>query len=298
LHLRKRRACVKRLSTFFSARARLYHQSSHLGDEFLLSEEDITRQNLSFEALAFLLSQESAPPAPARTTPPVTAQAKPAEPPPVVVEAPPAPEEETAFELEQPYESPVTQWAMPSPPPSASEPIVEQPPVAAAEPSMDFAEEFTPPEPQPRPIGMPMELPPLPPEPPPSRLPEPERAAPGVAAAPAVPGPPPPAEPAVPAPAADLSSSTLAELYFNQGHTDKALDVYRQLLQREPGNERARARITELEALDRQLRAEEARGPQPEPDAPVDPAAARRQAIESTIVRLEAMLAAVRKEQP
>src|SRR4029079_7123906 len=45
----------------FSGRARLYHQSSHLGDEFLLSEEDITRQNLSFEALAFLLSQEIGP---------------------------------------------------------------------------------------------------------------------------------------------------------------------------------------------------------------------------------------------
>src|SRR5262245_36312764 len=45
----------------FSARARLYHQSSHLGDEFLLSEEDITRENLSFEALAFLLSQEIGP---------------------------------------------------------------------------------------------------------------------------------------------------------------------------------------------------------------------------------------------
>jgi Tetratricopeptide repeat len=205
----------------------------------------------------------------------------PEEPPAEETEAPPAPEEETAFELEQPYESPVTQWAMLSPPPSASEPIVEQPPVAT-EPSMDFAEEFTPPEPQPRPIGMPMELPPLPPEPPPSRLPE----------------PPPPAEPAVPPPAADLSSSTLAELYFNQGHTDKALDVYRQLLQREPGNERARARITELEALDRHLRAEEARGPQPEPGAPVGPAAARRLAIGRTIVRLEAMLAAVRKEQP
>jgi len=231
--------------------------------------------------------------------PPPTAEPfpMPEEPPLEETEAPPAPEGETALELEQPYESPVTQWAVPSPPPSALEPDVEQPPVAA-EPPMDFAEEFTPPEPQPRPIGLPMELPPLPPEPPPSRLPEPKRAAPGVAAAPAAPGPLPPAELAVPPPAADLSSSTLAELYFNQGHTERALDVYRQILQREPGNERVRARISELEALDRHLRAEEARGPQPEPGAPVDPAAARRQAIERTIARLEAMLAAVKKEQP
>jgi cytochrome c-type biogenesis protein CcmH/NrfG len=95
-----------------------------------------------------------------------------------------------------------------------------------------------------------------------------------------------------------LSSATLAELYFNQGFTDKALDVYRQLVEREPGNERARARITELEALERHLRAEEARGPQAEPGAPADPAAARRKAIERTIARLEAMLAAVKKEQP
>src|SRR6185295_11972356 len=50
----------------------------------------------------------------------------PEEPPAEQAAAPPAPEGETAFELEQPYESPVTQWAMPPPPPSAPEPIVEQ----------------------------------------------------------------------------------------------------------------------------------------------------------------------------
>ena len=222
----------------------------------------------------------------------------------------PLPKEETAFELEEPYESPVTQWAMPSPAPEAPAPIVEEPAVAA-EPATDFAEEFAPPEPRPRPVGMPMELPPLSPEPKPSPAPEPVTAAPVPAPAALEPPPPPvaatpepmepappPAEPVGAPPAADLSSSTLAELYFNQGHTDRALDVYRQLLQREPGNDRARARITELEALDRHLRAEETRGPQPERGAPVDPAAARRQAIERTIARLEAMLAAIKKEQP
>ena len=36
----------------FSARLRLYHQSSHLGDEFLLREEDPTfvRENISYES--------------------------------------------------------------------------------------------------------------------------------------------------------------------------------------------------------------------------------------------------------
>jgi len=35
----------------FSARVRLYHQSSHLGDELLLNNPGITRENLSFEAV-------------------------------------------------------------------------------------------------------------------------------------------------------------------------------------------------------------------------------------------------------
>jgi len=42
----------------FSARVRLYHQSSHLGDEFLLRNPSITRVNLSFEELDALLSYD------------------------------------------------------------------------------------------------------------------------------------------------------------------------------------------------------------------------------------------------
>ena len=104
------------------------------------------------------------------------------------------------------------------------------------------------------------------------------------------------AEPPAPSRAeADLSSSTLAELYFNQGFTDKALAVYQQLLQREPGNARARARVAEIEGLERQLRAEEVRGPEADQDGTQDPAVARRQAIERTIARLEGLLAAIRK---
>ncbi len=40
----------------FALRARLYHQSSHLGDEFLLRGKDPTRENLSFESLDVLVS--------------------------------------------------------------------------------------------------------------------------------------------------------------------------------------------------------------------------------------------------
>ncbi len=43
----------------FSARARVYHQSSHLGDELLLRPEvEIQRQNLSFESVELILSQD------------------------------------------------------------------------------------------------------------------------------------------------------------------------------------------------------------------------------------------------
>ncbi|MGH7476582.1 MAG: DUF1207 domain-containing protein [Longimicrobiales bacterium] len=45
----------------FSTRLRLYHQSSHLGDEFLLRAEDPERENLSFESLELILSQEAGP---------------------------------------------------------------------------------------------------------------------------------------------------------------------------------------------------------------------------------------------
>jgi len=45
----------------FSTRVRLYHQSSHLGDEYLLRGEPIERENLSFESVDFLLSQEMGP---------------------------------------------------------------------------------------------------------------------------------------------------------------------------------------------------------------------------------------------
>jgi tetratricopeptide (TPR) repeat protein len=63
---------------------------------------------------------------------------------------------------------------------------------------------------------------------------------------------PPPAAPAVAPPAAapppELASPTLAELYFDQGFPEKAVEVYRRLLEREPDNERLRTRMREIEA--------------------------------------------------
>lgn len=46
----------------FSARLRVYHQSSHLGDETLLRlGSEVTRENLSFESVELILSQELGP---------------------------------------------------------------------------------------------------------------------------------------------------------------------------------------------------------------------------------------------
>jgi hypothetical protein len=86
----------------------------------------------------------------------------------------------------------------------------------------------------------------------------------------------------------ELVSPTLAELYFNQGFPEKAVEVYRRIVEREPGNERARARIAELQA-----------GPArsaPAAAAESDQArAARRAALERTIERLESLRAALQK---
>jgi hypothetical protein len=84
-----------------------------------------------------------------------------------------------------------------------------------------------------------------------------------------------------------FSSSTLAELYYQQGLVDRAVDVYRQLLEQEPSNERARLRLVELETS----------GGEPTPAAAAvpDERAARRRALERTIAGLETLLAAVQR---
>jgi hypothetical protein len=50
-------------SSAFSMRFRLYHQSSHLGDEFLLREDNpkFVRENISFEAAEMILSIDGGP---------------------------------------------------------------------------------------------------------------------------------------------------------------------------------------------------------------------------------------------
>jgi hypothetical protein len=45
----------------FSTRVRVYHQSSHLGDEYILFRDNVERENLSFESVEALLSAEIGP---------------------------------------------------------------------------------------------------------------------------------------------------------------------------------------------------------------------------------------------
>ena len=84
------------------------------------------------------------------------------------------------------------------------------------------------------------------------------------------------AEDAGSADATPFSSSTLAELYFRQGLVERAVDVYRQVVADEPGNDRARTRLEEIASA-----------------LPDDSRTARRRALERTIARLEGLLAAV-----
>ncbi|HEY8147848.1 MAG TPA: tetratricopeptide repeat protein [Vicinamibacteria bacterium] len=202
---------------------------------------------------------ESAPPTPAPPPPPsvpasVAAPPLEAPPPPAVA----APEERAAFES-RPH----------SPAPPAAANTVEVPwaaPVrrpSAAAPAPAFAPE---PEPQPAP-------------------------APPTAPAPAPAPPPPPPAPAAPSPApeaasGELMSATLAELYFKQGFAEKAVEVYRQLIEREPENDRLRRRLAELQ--------DTRPAPAPASDTGTDQPS-RRVALQRTIAKLEGMLAAIRK---
>ena len=188
----------------------------------------------------------------------------------------------------------------PSAPPPPPEPIraVEPPPppaAPAAPPSAAFVpERETEPEPSPaaRAIEVPWSAPPpkrVAPPPPPAPEPAPS---PTAAAAPA-------SEPLRESAAGELMSATLAELYFNQGFVEKAVEVYRQLVDREPDNDRLRRRLDELQHP-RPAPAPAAAQPAPAvaPAAAASPGpdpASRRMALERTIARLEGMLAAIKK---
>ena len=231
----------------------------------------------------------------------------------------PVAEAEEDFELERPYEPPRPVAI----PPVAAPPEARPAPAApvarpAPESMMEFEFEAGPagstipfaPPPAPAPAAPPEPPPPVVASPPAIAVPSPPVFTPPAVAAktvevPSLPPPrpvptPPPAAPVpAPAPAAEsasdeLTSATLAELYFKQGFPEKAVEVYRQLVDREPQNDRLRRRLAELQDI----------RPAPSPAAEAAPVAAaasgpspasRRVALERTIAKLEGMLAAIKK---
>lgn len=88
-----------------------------------------------------------------------------------------------------------------------------------------------------------------------------------------------------------LSSATLAELYFQQGLLERAVEVFRQVLDEEPGNDAVRERLAQIE----KVVSEAATDLPVPPSGEADVRAARRRALERTIERLEALLAVVRR---
>ena len=213
--------------------------------------------------------------------------------PPPAVAAPAALEPEPSFEYA--FDTPASVPA----PPAAPEPPAPAPPAPEAMPPLPEPVAVAAPEPLATPEPAVAAAPPSPP---------PVVVAPVPPPAPAVRETPAPAAP-VPAPAAidgELASPTLAELYFNQGFPEKAIEVYRRLLGLEPANARARARLDELLALVAAPAAPALpatgagaaptfAGEPPAARGSEEARAARRQALERTIERLESLRAALQK---
>jgi tetratricopeptide (TPR) repeat protein len=227
-------------------------------------------------------------PAPTIAIKPAPAPPEVREPAPAVAAAAPEPEASFEYAFDPPAEAPAPPARQPpAPPPSA--PVIPRMPEAAA---VVAAPVVAAPE-APEPVATPDFLvPPAPATADVPALPPPVAVAPAPAAAPA-------------ASEGELASPTLAELYFNQGFPEKAIEVYRRLLDLEPANARARARLAELHELvaARAAPATGAGAGAPpayagEPPGPRDSdeaRAARRRALERTIERLESLRAALQK---
>jgi hypothetical protein len=78
---------------------------------------------------------------------------------------------------------------------------------------------------------------------------------------------------------------------LQQGLFERAVEVFRQVLEEEPGNERVRTRLAEIERMARESAADL---PGPSPDEG-DQRAVQRRALQRAIARLEALLAVVRQ---
>ncbi|HSF16749.1 MAG TPA: tetratricopeptide repeat protein [Vicinamibacteria bacterium] len=141
----------------------------------------------------------------------------------------PLAEVEGPMELEDRYYQPPPK---PSPPEEAPPP---SPPPLAAPPGPE------PPVPRPTPIARDLRPPTSPPALPPQRTVAP--------AAPKSPVVGPSSPETIAKSKADMETRTLAELYASQGHVEKAIEVYKNLLARNPGDVEYQTRVDELTML-------------------------------------------------
>jgi len=210
----------------------------------------------------------SAPPRPAPPSPPPPAAAAPeSEATARMIDLPPIP----LVEVDEPM---VLEGRDYAPPPRTPQPPAPAPPPAARVSPPPPAPAFTEIEPE--------------------ALLEPTIFDPGPISPPAAKPPPPaPAPAARPAPpVAEIETPTMAEIYASQGHFDRALAVYRRIIERHPNETQYRERIEELLMLSRAAGA---------PNAPSAtsgrPAADSFEADERTIRVLTDWLEAIRKSR-
>lgn len=69
----------------------------------------------------------------------------------------------------------------------------------------------------------------------------------------------------------EIATTTLAEIYVQQGLIDRALAIYRRLAERSPGDSHATARVGELEREIERQRAAAPVAPEPTPRAVAEP---------------------------
>jgi len=84
----------------------------------------------------------------------------------------------------------------------------------------------------------------------------------------------------------EITTNTIAELYIKQGYLDKALDIYKAIMEIDPGNSGAGAKIKEIEAM---IAVESGAEVIELPDASVEVSGVL--AVEAQIARLESWLA-------
>ena len=85
----------------------------------------------------------------------------------------------------------------------------------------------------------------------------------------------------------EITTNTIAELYIKQGYLDKALDIYRAILEIDPANAAASTKVKEVEAMMAGTEVSEAQ------DASLDVPGVL--AVEAQVARLESWLAAIQE---